>query len=185
MAKLLDQEAEIVEKAKKGDEAAFALIYSTYGPSIRRFIFLQGLQRDETDDALQQVFIKAWRYLPRFEWRDHGISSWLYQIARTVTSDHFRAKKNEFDIDEHEYLIDWKDHPAELINKIDISGEGDRIRKALAQLDYQDRLILILKYAEDLSSREIAKILDKSEVAARKQLSRALANLRLIFKQEA
>jgi len=93
----MDDEAELVEQAKRGNDYAFGKLYVLYAHDIQRF--LQNMLGDpETAQNLgQDTFIKAWQKLHTLD-NVSCFRSWIYKIARNEAYDHFEREKREEDI---------------------------------------------------------------------------------------
>jgi RNA polymerase sigma-70 factor, ECF subfamily len=87
-------DAELVQRAQGGDTAAFDELVTRYRGRI--YAMTYHLIHNEADalDLSQDIFVKAWRALPRFEARS-GFYTWLYRIGHNVCYDYLRAKKIE------------------------------------------------------------------------------------------
>src|ERR1700747_5620 len=73
-------ELELIERARAGDEDAFARLVSAHANRVYGALRRFGLDAGEADEVAQEVFLRAWRGLPRFEGRAR-FSTWLYRIA--------------------------------------------------------------------------------------------------------
>jgi RNA polymerase sigma-70 factor (ECF subfamily) len=169
-------ESEILKNAIKGESSAFGLLYDKYQPPIYRFIYLKVSHREEAEDLTHQVFLSAWQNIGRFENQGLPISSWLYQIARNRVIDHYRTKK---------HVLDIEDAPSEAVtqherldDQVEYQMEIEKVKKHLHKLpaDYQD--ILIMRFVEELSNKEIADITGKNAGAIRVLQHRALKQLK-------
>lgn len=172
----------IVRKAQKGDALAFGLIYDRYLERIYRFIFLKVSNREEAQDLTQQVFLKAWESLPQFKFTRAPFVSWLYRIARNLVTDFYRTQKPLLSL-EGELKIDPVDYP-NWEEKLEIHQFQDQLREALNQLTENQREIIFFRFVEELSYREIAKILKKSQPALRILQFRALRKLKQLLKNK-
>jgi len=118
------------------------------------------LDHDDTDDLLQEVFIKVWKNIDKFR-EDSNLFTWLYKIATNECLNFLKRKKNKFN-------ISMEDANKELYTKLDndpyISGSDIQIRlqKALLKLPDKQRLVFNMKYFEDLKYEDISKITDTS-----------------------
>jgi RNA polymerase sigma-70 factor, ECF subfamily len=84
-----DDEAAIVERARRGDHAAFAVLVDRYGQMVLSLAFASTQSRTEAEDLAQEAFLVAWRSLPRFR-GEAAFSTWLYGLARSRCADHAR-----------------------------------------------------------------------------------------------
>lgn len=171
---------ELIKKAKKGESEAFGLIYDQYLERIYRFIYLKVSSREEAEDLSQQVFMKAWEAMYRF--KDEGLpfSSWLYRIARNLVIDFYRTKKPNITLEEN-ITIEAVENSEERALE---NHEGEELIKALKELTEEQKDVIILRFIEGLSYKEIAKITKKNQPALRILQHRALNKLRKILKKE-
>lgn len=106
----------------------------------------------------------------------HPFSSWLYRIARNHVIDHYRGTRPEvaIRIDEAEEIPARNDHEEELDQALTL----DRVTEAIQTLplDYQD--VIIMRFVEELSVREAAEALEKSEGAVKVMQHRAIKELK-------
>jgi RNA polymerase sigma-70 factor (ECF subfamily) len=176
---MLDGEKDIIKRAISGEASAFGLLYDKYQPQIYRFIYLKVSHREEAEDLTHQVFLKSWERIDEYKPQGFPFSAWLYRIARNLIVDHYRLKKNNLGIDE---AVELKiDDPIALTTekKLDI----EKVKKAVNQLSpkYQD--VIILRFIEELSPKETASILNKTEISVRMLQYRAIKNLKKILNE--
>lgn len=165
-------------RAKK-DPDAFGDIYDAYVTPIYRFIYFKVSSAEQAEDLTSETFLKAWRYL--IEKRDvQSLQAMLYNIARSVVIDYYRASAQErgnasLDDVPESFLDDKKS--ARLLKEIDTNFETTRVLETLRGLKDEYREIVVLKYFDELSTAEIAKILDKTASNVRTTLHRATKTL--------
>ncbi|MFC2033841.1 RNA polymerase sigma factor [Chloroflexota bacterium] len=165
--------ADLVGKSITGDIEAFGHLYHIFVEQIYRYIFYQVKDKMIAEDITEDVFIKAWNAIESCKGRGHTFSAWLYRIAHNHLIDSFRSRKKEF-------LIE-----TEVINEV-VATEI-RIEKELEKEDLINMLnclppnqkqLIILKFIEGLSNKEIEEVIGKSQGAIRILQMRALATLR-------
>jgi len=174
---------ELVFKAKKGEESAFEKLYYHYFVPIFRYIFFRVETKEEAEDLTQKVFLKAWEGLRSFERKTNSFSSWLYKIAKNTIVDYYKERKNFVLKAETEILNkikDKKSDPLEIAKKKEMI---DFLKKAIEELTPDQKEVIVLKFINDLSNKEIAKIMGKTEEAIRALQYRALLSLREKFKK--
>jgi RNA polymerase sigma-70 factor (ECF subfamily) len=171
---------EAIHKATNGNMAAFEELYAHYLTPIYRFVFFRVKSREEAEDITQNVFLKAWHAIKRY--RDEGkpFSAWLYAIARNTVIDHWKKKKevrlNAEDSEEiFAQIPDNAPNPAE---RMEQSDRARMVRKAIEHLSEDQQELVIMKFINDLSNKEISEITGKSEDAIRQMQFRALKALR-------
>lgn len=163
----------LVDRAKEGDAAAFGEIFDRFQPEIVRYLAHRTGNIDTAEDLAQQVFLKAWQAIPRFEHRGAPFKSWLYRMAHNQMVDHFRTSRPTTD-------LEGVDVPAAATAEGELlTGEtNERLRAALDRLSDDHREVLTLRFLMEKSAREIGKIMDRKEVTVRGLQMRALQALR-------
>ncbi len=166
--------SELVERAKNGDRNAYGTLYKEYYYRIFRYCSINLYNRVSAEDVCQEVFIRAWKAMPRFSLRDGGtFQAFLFRIARNLIIDLSRKKK-EVSIEKVEELASGED----LIENYSRRDEIESVKKALEKLEEKDRQIIILRYFEDLSHAEVAKVIGIKEGALRVRTMRLLKKLK-------
>lgn len=167
----------LIQEAKLGDKEAFGKLYQSYVDRIYRFVFFRvGQQKEIAEDIVSDVFLKAWEKIETF--KNESFQAWLYMIARNRIIDFYRSKKH---ISLNEEITEEKDSIEETVLK---ELEIERVKNALKHLTEEQQEVLVLKFIEDVSNREIATILGKREDAIRALQSRGIKELRAIMGQK-
>jgi len=171
--------------AQKGDETAFELLYNYYFDPLYKYILIRTGDSQESDDLTQQVFIKFYRNLAN--WQDKGFapSAYLYTVARSVLADFYRKKSKQGKkiVNSEEILLSISDKSQNPHLDVLHNEQQKVLYDNLKKLPQNYQELLVLRYVEGLSSREIAKIISKNDTATRKQLSRAIAALAKISEE--
>ena len=153
----------------------FSKIYDQYISRIYRFVFLRVNSREIAQDLTSETFTRAW---DKFK-GDSGskVKNWLgflYQIARNLVTDFYR-EKGKVQIISASYVAD----PAMgLEEKAFLSSEVDQVKAVLSELGQEQQEVIIWRYLDGLSNKEIAKILDKPEGTVRVIIHRALKEVK-------
>ncbi len=153
----------------------FSKIYDQYISRIYRFVFLRVNSRDIAQDLTSETFTRAW---DKFKGNSGSeVKNWLgflYQIARNLVTDFYR-EQGKVQIISASYVAD----PAMgLEEKAFLSSEADQIKAALSKLGEEQQEVIIWRYLDGLSNKEIALILAKSEGTVRVIIHRALKEVR-------
>lgn len=176
---MLEGELNHIKEAKKGNKAAFGLLYDHYIPKIYRFVFLKVNSKAEAEDLTHEVFLSAWQNIYKYRHQGFPFSSWLYQIAKNAVIDHYRTAKKNLPIEniDEELVKIGAVHQ----DKLDFDLELEKLKKIISSFkpEYQD--VLIMRFIEDLSQEEIAQTMNKSEGAVRLLQHRALKELKNIY----
>ncbi len=149
----------------------FNYIYERYAAKV--YSKCIALLKDEAmaKDATQEIFMKIFLNLSKFGERAK-FSTWLYSITYNYCIDFLRKKNRTGNIfsDEMEKASDVQD---EVSDKVLLEMKVDQLRKVLEMIPPDDKYVLLMKYQEDLSIKEIAEVLDKSESAIKMKIKRA------------
>jgi RNA polymerase sigma-70 factor (ECF subfamily) len=165
----------IVEKAKSGNMDAFSYLYETYFMPLYRYVYFRVGNKEDAEDLTQDIFVKI--YLSFLRYSDSGKSplAYFYTIARNTVIDYRRKKKILVADDEFFTLADSADTPLEEAMK---KENADMVRAGIARLPESEQDVVVLRFMSDLSTKEIASTLGKSEEAVRQLQSRGLQSLR-------
>lgn len=170
-------ESAAVQAARRRPER-FADLYRKYLPQVYSFAFYELGNHHDAEDVTERVFLSALAALPRFEERAEAGSTfrvWLFRIARNAISNHRRtlARRREAPVALAE-AIPGELEPDRLAVR---SEENLRAWEAVARLPADRRRAVILRFVEEMSTAEIAAIMDRSEGAVRVLIHRALRSV--------
>jgi len=153
----------------------FIKIYDENIEKIYRFVFLKVGSQEAAEDLSSQVFVKGWDKFRTGKGEIQNPSAYLFQIARNEIADYYRKRKfNTVSIEDYQ-LSD-----PNLKVEQDFSQKSDLeiIKAKLTSLSEDHQNVLILRYLNDFSIKEIAKILEKQEGAVRVMIHRAIQELK-------
>ena len=178
------QEIEIIERIKNGDEMAFQQIMSKYGERVMGLAFHFTKNYQDAEDLYQETFIKVYRNINSFRFESEFFT-WVYRILANQAFNYFRKSKRMTTVDpgENDYL--WETIPADESSEADQatlnSSLREEIDRALLQLSPQQRVVFILKHYEGKKIKDIALILDCTEGTVKRYLFRATRKLQTIL----
>ena len=171
---------QLVRLAREGDSEAFARLYDRYQPELIRYLYHRIGDQEIAADLVQQVFLKAWQALPRYEQRGIPVKAWLYRMAHNQMVDHLRSRKQVADLDGVE--VADSDDTTRYVEHRELHEE---LLCALDQLSEDHRRVLVLRFLMEKSAREVGEIMGRTEVNVRGLQFRALAALRQVWAQRA
>ncbi len=165
----------LVAEILKKDRKATAEFVERYADCVAGYVRRRVQPHLESaDDLVQEVFLAAWQNLASFR-GNSPLRSWLLGIARHKVDDYYRRRLQEATWPEED---DACDEVARYDPQYDRSGDRDRVRQVLANLPEEYCLILLWRYREGHSTREMAGMLTKTEKAVERLLARARAQFR-------
>ncbi|MDX1687656.1 MAG: sigma-70 family RNA polymerase sigma factor [Candidatus Promineifilaceae bacterium] len=171
---------QLINKAINGDAKAFGELYEEYVDAIYRYIYFRVGSEVEAEDLTDEVFVRAWEALPEFRpSASYSFSAWLYRIAHNLVVDSYRRRSPvTFSRDE---LDKNKTRLPSVEEEAQIRHEAANLVKAVQHLSDTEQDVIVLRFVEGLSHREVAQVIGKSESASRVIQHRALAALRKIL----
>ncbi|HMN89141.1 MAG TPA: sigma-70 family RNA polymerase sigma factor [Saprospiraceae bacterium] len=174
------EDYELVKRAVQGDQQAYAELLDRYRQPVYRTMLRMVHNAEEATDLTIEAFGKAFCNLAQYTPR-HAFSTWLFRIAINNGIDHIRRKRMTLvSLDEPadkegehgfaEYLRDRNRNPEEQIIR---EQRLEFMRYGLLQLESKYRLMIEMRYFEELSYDEIARALDLPLGTVKAQLFRA------------
>jgi RNA polymerase sigma-70 factor, ECF subfamily len=172
-------EAALIVAARQGSREAFGSLYERHRTTIARYVAARIRDASDAEDLTEAIFESAWRAMGRY--REQGVPflAWLYRLAHNRVVDHYRALRPTVTLipEVHESI---EDASAPLELNIDSAD----LLKALSALTDDQRDVIVLRFVQGMSGREVAQAMDKREDAVRALQFRALATLRRILAGE-
>lgn len=172
-------ERAMVRQAQKGDKAAFEALVHRH--QHRVFAVARGIlkRQEDVEDVAQQVFVKAYFSLKRFDQRA-AFSTWLYKITVNECWDLLRKRKarplvyeSDFSEEQSRQYTDTERETTKGPDTSDRMAMRERLESMLGQLDKRDRAMLILKEVEGFSVEEIADSMGLNANTVKVRLFRA------------
>lgn len=172
---------DVIERARSGDVAAFGEIYDTHVDSVYRYLLYRVREPSDAEDLTSEVFTRAFANIHRYKWQGKSFLAWLYTIARNAVTDRRRRDRPTVELDNAYGLA--ADGPTAHDRAV-LGEEVDALRGAVKHLTGEQQEVLVLRFVENMSSREVATILGKNEGAIRALQFRALGRLRKILRDQ-
>ncbi|HEV2385958.1 MAG TPA: sigma-70 family RNA polymerase sigma factor [Candidatus Acidoferrales bacterium] len=181
-------ERQLVRRAQAGDEAAYEALVRTHQHRVVAIASRLLRGSEDAEDVAQQVFVKAYFSLRRFDHRSK-FSTWLYKIAVNECWNHLRKKKARplvyaSDLSEEQSeRLEETGQPADTIDPEDAARLHDLVEWLLSHLDEKDRLMLVLKEMQGFSIEEISELLHLNPNTVKVRLFRARGKLVEIYRR--
>jgi len=162
------QERQLVEAAQK-DPARFGELYEIHFERVYAYVAKRVGDRDAAEDLTSEVFHRALASLPRFDWRGIPFAVWLLRIAANLIVDRWKQVGREV----------LEDPPEQVIEVCPVEVEHRaRLFRMVELLPEDQRRVVIMRFAEEKSIKEIAGELGRTEGAVKQLQFRGLQNLR-------
>lgn len=176
---------ELVERARDGDQHAFAQLYDRYVDQVYGYVRRRVGNREVAEDLTGDVFLRAWRRFDRFQWQGVDLGAWLTTIARNRVHDHFKSARFRLErsVDD---VGDRDEGPR--IDQPERVAEARELARSLAsaleQLKDDHREVIELRFVHDMSVTETAAVLGRTVGATKALQYRALRALAQIVRDE-
>lgn len=168
--------SKLIYRAKAGDAEAFGLVYNAYYTPVYRYLLIRARSASTAEDLAQTVFMKIFKNLNHFEVRDKPLR-YFFSVARNTLIDFYRKKKETAfsKLEDEETPFDTPDggeSSAEILHRaLIMESVKDSMEEALSE---DQREAITLRFFGELSTKEVANGMGKSEGAIRQIQSRAL-----------
>jgi len=171
----------VIARARRGEEAAFAELLRRYRAPVFNLCLRMLKNRDDAEDVAQDVFIKVFAMLERYDER-YAFRSWLFKIAANQCIDFIRKNRVKLlRLDEpvhykgeeiERQLPDDAPRPDETLNRQEV---GSVLREITDELPPHYRAMIVLRHQEQLSYEEIAQMMDLPLGTVKARIHRARA----------
>jgi RNA polymerase sigma-70 factor (ECF subfamily) len=180
----LASEGELIRRARAGDQDAFAELVMMHAERVYGALRRFGLDAGEADEVGQEVFVRAWRGLARFEERAR-FSTWLYRIAFNEAQRRLARRappRAAPDPDRDDPVASLPESPELGPEALTLDREFERtLERALEQLPVDWRTAVVLRDIEGLSTEEAAEIAGIGQPAFKSRLHRGRMQLRALL----
>lgn len=180
----LTGEQVLMQRARKGEIAAFETIVTAYERKIYALALRSTGSEADAADITQEVFLRAWKSMGKFR-GDSSVSTWLYRITMNLCVDHARRKNIQAVplTDEEGTELPLPDTRADNLPEAALEGRelSNELQTALGMLTDEHRQIILLRDVSGLSYQEIGRLLTLEEGTVKSRLARARRNLREIL----
>ncbi|MCX6238670.1 MAG: sigma-70 family RNA polymerase sigma factor [Bacteroidia bacterium] len=184
-ASIMDlNEKELIANLKSdgNKEKAFQVLVKTYQERLYWHIRKIVMNHDDTDDILQNVYIKVWKNVDGFR-EDSSLFTWLFRIATNESLSHLQKQRRHSIVSMNEisdYLTDSLES--------DVYFDGDEIQKklqlAIIQLPEKQRIVFNMKYFDEIKYEEMSEILQTSVGALKASFHFAVKKIEEFLKEE-
>ncbi|HKV38310.1 MAG TPA: sigma-70 family RNA polymerase sigma factor [Blastocatellia bacterium] len=175
----LRAERTLVEAAKR-DPLQFAALYEDNFERVYAFIARRVGDRDVTEDLTSDVFLQALANFSRFEWRGVPFAAWLFRIATNAIIDRSKRVAREQGSAKAESRVDevFEAMSGGIEEGMEEIEQRARLFRLIDRLPPDQRHVIVMRFTEEKTIREVAEELRRTEGAVKQLQFRALRNLR-------
>lgn len=167
-------DAQLMERVGRGDKAAYSTLLARHLKPLHGFAYRILGDGDETEDAVQNAFVKIWVKAQSFDADKAAFTTWAYRIVMNQCLDAKRKRRFDAMPEDYDAVDESVNIEAEAINQ----ATAHRVQQAIASLPERQRIALTLCHFEGHSQAQAAKVLDVGVKALESLLSRARATLK-------
>lgn len=179
----INEELKLVEAAKRGDSFAMKKLYENNYSSVCRLAGRYTGNREDAEDIVQDVFIKAFNSLDKFRFvnEQSSFGGWVYRICINLSLNYVKKRKRVADSDNSKGSEPVSDDRSPDVIYRDSEIERS-INRAMENLSPKQKMIFVLKHFEGLKISEIAEKMECSVGSVKKQLFRSTEKLQRVLK---
>lgn len=163
-----------MEQIQQNNRRAFKKLFDHYSDYAHRLAFTMIKNRHDASDVVQETFIKVYRYSHTYD-LNQPFQPWFYRILVNEAKRLFQARSKD--------SLQMESEKIEFFHQNEDGPAADELDIALAQLQEKERIIPVLKYAENFTEKEIASMLDLKVNTVKSRLYRARQKLRSIIER--
>ena len=158
--------------AAQQDPKKFSVLYEQNFERVYAYVVRRVRDRDAAEDLTAEVFHKALASLPRFRWTGAPFAAWLFRIASNTIADRAKRAARESDISDL--------HDVGETSQIDLEEveQSALLFRLVRELPADQRRVILMRFAEEKSIREVASTMERSEGAVKQLQFRGLESLR-------
>ena len=188
MNKKVLSDQELLNSYLVGDESAISILIDRHKKRVTDYINLMVKDRDVADDIFQEAMIKVLKFLREGRYTESGrFLSWVLRIAHNQVIDHFRQAKQQNQVTEsdagYDILNTRKFSDSTVEDKLVLSQIQDDVRRLVDYLPEEQREVVLMRYFNGLSFKEIADMTNVSINTALGRMRYALINLRKLVEE--
>ncbi len=166
----------LMQEVSEGNLDSMTILFERYHQWIYNFFFQMIQNQSVCEDLIQNTFYKAIRY--RNSYKGGKFASWIFQIARNISSDYFKQLQKE---------RLQGDVGLEKITEISEAYDEDnneniqRLKYVLKKLPVKDRELLVMSRFQGMKYKQIAEVIGSTEIAVKTKTHRAIKKLKTLY----
>lgn len=178
---LPEDDHKLMELVKSGNQNAYRRLFEKHKDSIYSFVLYKVKRQDAAEEITQETFMRVYKHAESYR-AEHKFTTWIYAIARNLSLD-FLKKKKELHFGESSEdemgIEDFKDEEVDLEAALLHKSNKEILLKCLEGLKDSQKEVLTMRIFSENSYAEIASFLDKTEKSIKSLINRAKESLNL------
>lgn len=181
------EEARLVQACQDGDSGAFNLLVWRWEKPLYNFVYKYVGDATLAEDLTQDTFLRVLKSIRKYNYQG-SLSTWLYRIAINLCKDHLKRKRLPM-VSMHDYYTTGsgeriyvqdriRDEAARTDDSLMDEEREELVRRLLAGLPEEERIVILLKEYQELTFREIAEVLDVPDGTVKSRLYHGLRSMR-------
>ena len=167
----------IMQRVKEGNLEEMSVLFERYHLRLYNFFLKMCMKKDISQDLTQNLFYRMIKYKHTYK-NEYTVKSWIYQMARNLHTD-YRKQQQKTD-DRFRKVETYTDDVVDIENNFE-EEDYIRLEKAIAQLNEEQKEIIVLSRFQGLKYEEISAIVNQSVPAIKVAMHRAIKQLRGIY----
>jgi RNA polymerase sigma-70 factor, ECF subfamily len=177
-AEPIDHAGELIQRVARGDQGAFARLYDMLSPRVFGLILRVLIDRSQSEEVLQEVFLEVWQSASRFAPNRGQGRSWIFTIAHRRAVDRVRSSQSSTDRDVRAGIRDLDVAHDGVAEQVELRIEGEKVAAALSSLPEVQKEALTLAYYGGYSQSEIAALVGAPLGTIKTRMRDGLSRLR-------
>lgn len=178
-AEPVDHVGDLIQRVSQGDQGAFARLYDMLSPRVFGLILRVLVDRAQSEEVLQEVFLEVWQSASRFAPNRGQGRTWVLTIAHRRAVDRVRSAQAMRDRDVRAGFRDLDVAYDGVAEQVELRIEGERVAEALSTLSYVQQEALTLAYYGGYSQSEIAALVGAPIGTIKTRMRDGLSRLRV------
>ena len=174
----------VIARAKTGDTEAFSYLYQEFYTPVYRYVYFRlGRSKESAEDVTQEVFLKVYTSFGSYAYSGKSPLAYFYTVAKNILIDRSRKKQIQLvPLDDDDNILEQiPDSVLDANEQLMREEEARGLREKIALLSPDQQDVILLRFIDGLSTKEVANILGKNEAAVRQLQSKGLKSLRTIL----
>lgn len=184
---MIPNDAKLLENPNSNDELFLKYVINSYTKILYNFIRRFGFNNEESEDLLQNIFIKIWKHIDNFDEEKSSLKTWIFTIAKNTIYDALRKKRGAKIItsldeqDNNGHVSELEDIHSDVLELLKRAHNKEIILNAIDSLNEDEKTIILLHFEESLTFKEIGGIFKSSINTIKSKYRRSLLKLKTVL----